>query len=153
MRQDGVTKGGVRQSGDHRRLHDGKDFTRVRREHGETEYAVTVRIQEHLHESACLADGSGAQDRGHRDCGYAHRDLLLLRRGFVEPHASKLRIDERALGNQSIAGGPHLSREIVAHHSEVVERYVRELWATGALAHGPDSGGCGSCVPNSRTVT
>ena len=90
MRQDGVTKSGVRQSGKHRRLHDGQYFTRVRPEHRETEDAVTVRIQEHLHESACLADGSGPQHRCHGDPGDAHRELLLLRGGLVESHAREL---------------------------------------------------------------
>ena len=42
--------------------------------------------------------------------GHAHRDPLLLRRGLVEPDARELGIDERAVGDQPVAGAARLSR-------------------------------------------
>ena len=56
------------------------------------------------------------------------------------PDARELGIDEGAVGDQPIAGAPDFPSEVVTHHPEVIERHVRELRATGALAHRPDSG-------------
>src|SRR4029079_11588070 len=88
----------------------------------------------------CLADGPRPQDRCHGNRSDANGELLLLSRGLVESDARELRIDEGAVGDQPISGGPRLTRQVVAHHAEVIERHVRELRATGALAHRPHSG-------------
>ena len=97
-------------------------------------------LDEHLHEPARLTDGLGTQDRRHGDPRHAHSEPPLLRRGLVEPHSRKFRIDERAIGDESIARRTRFSREVVSHHAEVIQRHVCELGASSAFAHRPDAG-------------
>jgi hypothetical protein len=47
-------------------------------------------------------------------------------------------ISEHAVWNQPIMCGPISSRQIITDDPKIVFGYVRELWAAGALSHGPD---------------
>lgn len=42
--------------------------------------------------------------------------------------------------HQAVPGGAAASRQVVVHHTEVVEGDMGELRAAGALTHGPDAG-------------
>jgi hypothetical protein len=106
-------------------------------EHREAEDAIAARVDERLHETARLADGSGTKDRVHGQACHSDRNSAALGVRLPKPHPAQLGIDEHAVGHQAIAGRPRTSRQIVAHHPEVVVCDVRELRAAGALAHRP----------------
>ena len=65
---------------------------------------------------------------------------MALHIAFAQPHTGEWRVREHAVGNQPVARGSLRSGQIISNDPEVVEGYVRELWAAGAFPHRPDLG-------------
>src|SRR6266550_349434 len=63
---------------------------------------------------------------------------LTLRLAFAQPHSCKRGIGKHAVGNQPVARRAVRPGQIVPNDPEVVEGYVRELWAAGTFSDRPD---------------
>src|SRR5438105_66360 len=100
------------------RVHGGDDLSGAGAEHREADDAIAVRIDDRLHETAWLADGSGTKDRAHGEACDSDGDPATLRLRFSEPDPPQLGIGEHAIRNEPIASRPWASRQIVAHHAE-----------------------------------
>lgn len=87
-----------------------------------------------------LRQRPGPEDSGHGQGEQAVSDATASGLGFVAADPRQLGIEVHAVGHQAVPGGAVASRQVVVHHTEVVEGDMGELWAAGALTHGPDAG-------------
>src|SRR5947209_2219217 len=140
MGEDRVPQRGVGHTADHRRLDGGHQLACLGPERGEAENLVTVRGEEHLDEPARLRQGPGPKDSGHGQGEQAVSGATASGLRFVAADPRQFGIEVHAVGHQAVPGGAAASRQVVVHHTEVVEGNMGELRAAGALTQGPDPG-------------
>jgi hypothetical protein len=138
--ENGVSEPPIWQVCQHRRLHRSHDLAGLGANHREAENAVVAPTDKSLHEALCFVRRLCPQHSAHRQLRDAHGDALVLRFAFAQSHVGEWRVREQAVWNLPIARAALPSGQIVPDDSKVVDRYVRELWATGAFLHGPDTG-------------
>jgi Tfp pilus assembly protein PilE len=128
VRKHGVSQNCVRLACQHRELNRTHEFACLRPKSRESENAVTVCVDERLHEPSCLTRCLGAQYGTHFQPRDADLDALAVRFTFGPADPGQLGIGEHAVGNQPVACRAVPAGEIVADDPEVVEGRVRELW-------------------------
>src|ERR1700730_8656727 len=138
--ENGVSEPPIWQGCPHRRFHPGDDLAGLGTNHCEAKNAVVAATDKNLHEALCLIRRLCPQHSAHRQPRDAHADALALRFAFAESHMGEWRVREQAVWNLPVARAALPSGQIVPDNSEVVDGYVRELWATGTFPHGPDTG-------------
>ena len=127
------------QVGQHRRLHRSQNLAGLGANHREAKNAVVAPTNQNLHEALCFVRCFRSQHSPHRQSRDARGDTLLLRFAFTESHVGERRVREQAVWNQPIARGALSSGQIVPDDSKVVDGRVREVRATGAFTHSPDT--------------
>src|SRR5262249_27281716 len=138
MRENGVAQRLIWQLCQHRGLHAGHDFPRLGPDHREAENAVVICTDERLHEALGFFRRLSSQYSAHRQLRDPHCDAVALRIPFAHSHMRERRVGEHAIGYEPIARAAVSSAEIVPDDAKVIAGDVRELWAAGAVAHGPD---------------
>src|SRR6516165_2850228 len=140
--ENGVSEPPIRQVCQHCRLHRGHDLASLGTNHCEAENAIFAPTDKNLHEALCLVRRLCPQNSAHWQPRDTHGHTLALRFAFAESHMGEWRVREEAVWNQPLARAAVPSGQIVPDNSKVVDRNVRELWATSAFPHGPDTGRC-----------
>src|SRR5215813_3889244 len=143
MRENGVAEFLIRQVRQHRNLHSGHDLPRLSANHRETENEVIIFSDNSFHEALCFVRGLRSQYGAHRQLSDTHRDAVTLRVAFAQSHVRERWVGEHAIGHEPIARAAPFSGQVVPDDPKIVTGNVRELWAAGAVPHGPDVGRSG----------
>jgi hypothetical protein len=129
---------GIGKASQHCSLYRSHDFAGVGTNHRETKDAIVAVADKSFHKALSPISRLRPEYRLHWQPCDACNDPSEFRFAFTQSYMGERGISEHAVWNQPIMCGPISSRQIITDDPKIVFGYVRELWAAGALSHGPD---------------
>src|SRR5215212_1307139 len=138
--EDGVSQDGVRQVAHHGYLDHRHDLTSLYSQHRAAQYPVRLRVDDGLHEAACLAHLYGPRYVAHRNFGDEHVAALVPGLLLAPADAAELRVYEHGVGDETVRdGGAPALQQIGAYDAEIVVGDVGKRRAAFHVSDGVDA--------------
>jgi hypothetical protein len=143
VRENRVAQHRVRQPAEHGCLHGCHHFAAFDTQRGESQDAITLRVDQHFQQASRFDKRDGPQYCRHGHFRQAIGDAQLLRFRFVQANPRKFRIGEHTEWYEPVSRRAAAAAQVVADHAEIVVRDVSELRTACTIAHRPNARSCG----------